>query len=145
MARVRGNIAIFPAVSVGSDDNADDRSSQSVHDTKWKLFMVLYHDCNRCNEALLMNQDTTAIFNNLLIPYQLTEIQAYCYTSCSGVVTGLITADIDGTFFTAQPETFAFKDPPAPLIVTYTFPSVTITSVSQGQTLLFVSSFQGPR
>ena len=90
---------------------------------------------------MLMGQDKTAIFNDLLIPYQLTEIQAYCYTSCSGGVTGFITADIDGTLFTAQPETFTFKDPPDLVVVTYTFPSVTITSVSQGQTLLFVLSF----
>lgn len=68
----------------------------------------------------------------------LTELQVFCYTSCFGVATGLLTAEIDGTVFTAQTETLTFNDPPNFLIVTYTFPSVTITSLTPGQSVILV-------
>jgi hypothetical protein len=53
-------------------------------------------------------------------------------------MTAFALVNIAGTQFTANPVLMTFADPSTPLYITYQFPSVTLTSLTPLQTLLFV-------
>jgi hypothetical protein len=56
-------------------------------------------------------------------------------------MTGTVTAFISGLEFIAIPVTFTFADPETPIVVTYEFPSVTLSSLSPLETLTFVRRY----
>ena len=53
-------------------------------------------------------------------------------------MTAFKTVFIAGAPFTAVPVTFTFANPETPLFVTYHYPQVTLTSLTQGETLSYV-------
>jgi len=55
-------------------------------------------------------------------------------------MTAFALVDIAGTLFTADMVTMTFADPSTPLYITYSFPSVTLTSLTPLETLSFVSA-----
>ena len=86
----------------------------------------------------LTKKEETEILNDLKIPYTLIDVEAFYYDSCSATAIAYATVEIDGTTFTAIPNTLTFADPPTILVVTYEYPSVTITSLTPGEILSFV-------
>ena len=68
----------------------------------------------------------------------MTIMEVYYYTSCTLTMTGSATVTVNEEIFTADTITWTFVDPPTPLIITWRFPSVTLTSLTPLETLLYV-------
>ena len=75
---------------------------------------------------------------DISIPRILTDVDVVWYTNCSGVATQLKTAIIDDKLFTANPVICTFGTPETPIIVTHVYPSVTLTSLTEGQVVTYV-------
>jgi hypothetical protein len=75
------------------------------------------------------------------IPRILTEAVFLLYTSCTGEAVAEATATIGGQTYLADPPfAFAFQETGELIqFITYSYPSVTITSLSASQTLFFVT------
>lgn len=86
------------------------------------------------------HKDLTGIFSVIAVPRTMTVVEAYYYTSCTLTITAMATAIIGGTDFPANPITFAFASPAAPLILSWEYPDVTLTSLTPLETLTFVSA-----
>lgn len=90
-------------------------------------------------------EDPSAIFSDVAIPYTLTQVEAYYPTSCSNEVVATVwwSAIIDDTTFTAPSDVITFTDPLSDgLIITRTYPDVVITSLTPGETVIYVSPRQ---
>jgi hypothetical protein len=66
-------------------------------------------------------------------------VEAYYYTNCTLTMTAMATVYFSDTSFTADPITFQFANPETPLLLEWQYPSVTITSFTPLETLIFVS------
>ena len=90
----------------------------------------------------LTAEDPSAVFSDIRIPYTLTQVEAYYPTNCSNgvVATAFWSVIIDDTTFTAASDLVTFTDPlQAGLFVTRTYSDVTITSLTPGEIVTFVS------
>ena len=68
----------------------------------------------------------------------LSVIVEVDYLNCSYTMTAQDTVHINGTAFTAEPNTYTFATS-SPMFVIYNYPDVTITSLQQFETLYIVS------
>lgn len=87
-------------------------------------------------------QDQTGIFSDIDIPYTLTQVEAYYPTSCSKefIATAYWSVIIDDTTYPAPSDIITFTNPLSNgLFITRTYSNVTITSLTPGQTVTFVS------
>lgn len=76
---------------------------------------------------------------DLSIPETFTLVEEYYYTDCDYTMTVTQEVHIDGTEFIADLATFTFLNPSqGPILVTFQYPSVTITSLTPFQTLSIV-------
>ena len=78
------------------------------------------------------------MLSDIAIPRTLTVVEVFYYTNCTQVITALGTAVVSGQAFTAQPMTITFVNPATAIFITYSYPSVTITSLTQLQPLTVV-------
>jgi len=88
-----------------------------------------------------MIKDPTAIFNDIDIPYVLTQVRAYFPDGCSTalVVTASWSVIIDDTTFYATSDIITFTNPlTEPIFITRTYNGATITSLTPGQPVTFV-------
>jgi hypothetical protein len=78
------------------------------------------------------------MFSALYVPRTMSIVEAYYYTSCTLTMTASATATVGDTAFTANPITFTFSSPESPLLLTWEYPSVTLTSLTPLETLIYV-------
>lgn len=79
------------------------------------------------------------MFTDMLEPRILTEIESFAYVGdCFGSMVATAAVYIDGTTFNADLVTYTFYNPSQPLIVTYHYPAVTLSSLNPGATVTFV-------
>lgn len=112
--------------------------SVSANNCTWYGIPVVWW-CPNCAD----HKDPTAVLNDIAIPYILTQAVAYYPTSCSNpiIATEYWWVIINDTTFSASPEVITFTNPLTDgLVVTRTFPDVTITSLTPGQVLTYVSA-----
>ena len=71
----------------------------------------------------------------------LYVVEALYYNNCTQVATAYETVIIAGATFTASPPiTFTFANPETDLFITHHYPDVTLTSLTEGEELVFVCS-----
>ena len=91
---------------------------------------------------LITLQSTNTILTSLNDPHILSMLVTHDFTGCPFTVSEFAQVTIDGTVFLGnQPKfTFPTTTPTGRVVVTLSFPGVTVTSLTPGQTLVFVSS-----
>ena len=112
--------------------------SSSANNCSWYGIAVVW-----CHLNCADNEEPTAVLNDIAIPYVLSQVIAYYPTSCSNpiIATEYWWVIIDDSTFSASPEVITFTNPLTDgLVVTRTFLDVTITSLSPGQILTYVST-----
>src|SRR5438552_4279926 len=88
--------------------------------------------------AVINIPNPTSEFADLSIPRTVAISESISYTLCTQTVTQYVTLYLDGSAVYADPITYTFPTPSAPLTVTYNFPTVTITSLTAGETIVYV-------
>lgn len=83
-------------------------------------------------------QDDPGVLVDISIPVTLTDIEVFYYTNCTQVMTAHKTVFIAGTAFSADPIIFTFANPETPLFLTYHYPQVTLTSLTEQEVLTYV-------
>ena len=68
----------------------------------------------------------------------LFEIESFVTYACEYTMTATPFVFINGQGFEGDVETYTFLQPSQTLIVTFNYPSVTMSTLSAGETLLFV-------
>ena len=83
------------------------------------------------------------MLSDIASPQTYSAIEVFYFTNCTQTVTAKATALIAGTAFTADPITFQFPTGtpggiPPDLIITYNYPQIHITSLTELEPLTFV-------
>jgi hypothetical protein len=76
---------------------------------------------------------------DLSVPNTLTLTETLFNTGCTQVITERVTVFISGTTFSANPTVYTLQSA-GQQFITYEFPFVTVTSLTAGEALVFVSS-----
>src|SRR5208282_6104886 len=82
-----------------------------------------------------LTHQAPTMLTDLSIPTTLTIVESYNYTDCDYTMTATQSVSINGTIFTADTTTFTFSSPSQPLLITFQYSDVTITSLTASETL----------
>jgi hypothetical protein len=78
------------------------------------------------------------MFTDMASPRTLTEVRTYTYVSCDYTMTATAQALIAGNVFSADLVTYTFLNPSQPLVVTWHYPEVTLSSLTPLESITFV-------